>query len=386
MAPQQGGRQHIVANLFFFVSLLGGNFIIGHATQPGAVDLFSADTYAVETEIKKVLEQGQFSNWKVLQASFETGAKAFTTVQTHAGFKDSLELLEDNVQLLETLNGDNLAKAMAALKKYTPKLAKNKNMKQIGKFAKLDRLSKLSRFAKEDAKEAVDEVLAQQEILQQQVARSRKLAGAQAVFQLVESSFRCYSAVSSYLEHANKLGEWERKITEWTKLLNENREHMRLVIQLYLQTGEWDISQISMMLATANEVLGDVKYFNSQMLEAKKAAASQRFDGGMGILSNSFNAALNIMQAIASPAPILSAMVGASHVVSAAADSAAVVFAQLDLNLLEGNLQRGEVLLRESLNQVDQLKRGQSSIRKGMKSKLKSQVDKPQTRHESEEL
>jgi len=249
---------------------------------------------------------------------------------------------------------------------YVGKAKKNKKLGKVGKFARLNKLSTMKKAAVSDIKEAMEEVADQKKALEEQVVSQAKIAGATAIFQLVQSSVNCYTAVAAYHEHASQLDKWQSSINSWWEDLNMNRQYMITVLDKYKKEKEWDIDRLSMITWRANEILGEVQSFTTDMVARQKAAKGKLLDGGFGFVSHVLSAATNIVQAVVNPVSGWSAVAGGAYAAASGADLGTVAFAYFDLQQLGESLSRGTVLLQEVTKQAAVLKKGRKIIEKAI--------------------
>lgn len=347
---------------------------------------FAADSSNLDkdlAEVQKVLSQGSVSFQEGLQDIVALGSKIGSVIQNGLAVKHLATMITEGQGLKNVLNdavnsgGKALDAALLKIRKYSHAVAKNKKMRKVGKFAELQKLSKAKRIAVKDAKEALEGLAEQSDLLAQQFQSQSRMAGFYALAQLADSSYRCYEAVSAYREHAKQLGEWKDKIEEWTDKLVENRKIMRMFMNGYRKTKTWDLSLLSTLTWRANAVFNEVKAFHSDLAAARKSARSNLMGGLTGAVCNLFNGGLGAFQALANPIAGLSgfAMAAGVHAVGTAADVATAVYAHLDVQQLEGVLSYGEAVLREASHQVEVLKKASHLIERQMLAQWEAKAD-----------
>lgn len=351
--------------------------------------VFDEDETIIEkslAEVRAVLVEGNFSDVDILKQTVGIAQKGFSIWQNFNGVQQTIDLLQDNKDLVAVLHenkdsGAALAeKGLKAIKRYAAKADKNQ---KLGKFAKISQISKMAKVHQKDIQEAISEAASQKKVLGEQLQRQSKIAGVLALTQLVESGIKCYSTVSAYYENSGKLDKWRKMIEDWTKQLNMNRKAMLKVLDKYSQTKEWDLTGLAMISWTSTEILGEVKKFNNDLVAKQKAAKAQWLDGSFGLLSHIVNFGLSMLHAMASPVSAVSWLgSGGAHGAAAAMDLASVIYAHLDLQQLHEILLRGEALLKESVHQVEVLKKGRAVIAMDL---LNGPVKQAESRVENEQ-
>lgn len=316
-------------------------------------------------EVQKVLAERDWSVSEILREVSEITTKLSASVQNVFTVKHLSTMLEDNEKVKKSMEeaisfgGDALRKAKSAITMYAKRAAENKKLVKAGKTAKLWAISKSKNVAKRELQDALDELQSQKELMTDQWKSQSKMAGLFAVAQVAESSVRCYSAVTAYLEHKQQLGEWKVKVERWLNDLKENRHLMQGLVKNFLKTQEWDLSRLQFINWRASVVFIAVKQFNTELAAAKKNAESNRIAGLSGFVFDVVNMMVSIRNILTAPIAGLSgySLSAGIHGVSTVANLATTVFAHLDLQQLGNVLSYGEALLRESSHQVEVLKK-----------------------------